>query len=142
MSRASLSAFHAASGTGKFYERSAKTIRFVRYGCANRPFFHIVVMERRKNQHEAPIEQVGTYDPLPNQYNQQLVSMNVERIRHWIGSGSHLSTPVAELLGLSGLLPIHPRAYITAWRNRKALAKAEEEKKAQENNTLENTPKE
>lgn len=34
-----------ASGIGKFYARSAKTIRFARHGCTNRPFFHIVVME-------------------------------------------------------------------------------------------------
>ncbi|XP_055708723.1 probable 28S ribosomal protein S16, mitochondrial [Phlebotomus papatasi] len=128
----SLAPFHPASGIGKFYERSAKIIRFVRYGCANRPFFHIVVMERRKNQHQPPIEQVGTYDPMPNQYNQQLVSLNVERIRHWIGSGAHLSRPVAELLGISGLIPIHPRTYITAWRNRKELAKAKEEAQSAE----------
>lgn len=34
-----------ASGIGRFYARSAKTIRFARHGCTNRPFFHIVVME-------------------------------------------------------------------------------------------------
>lgn len=35
---------HPSSGIGvvnAFYPRS---IRFVRYGCANRPFYHIVVM--------------------------------------------------------------------------------------------------
>uniref|UniRef100_A0A1B0CI82 Small ribosomal subunit protein bS16m n=1 Tax=Lutzomyia longipalpis TaxID=7200 RepID=A0A1B0CI82_LUTLO len=128
----SFSPMHLASGTGKFFQRSAKTIRLARYGCANRPFFHIVVMERRKNQHQPPIEQVGTYDPIPNQFNQQLISLNVERIRHWIGSGAHVSEPVAELLGLSGLTPIHPRSYITAWRNRKALEEAAAAKKAEE----------
>uniref|UniRef100_A0A1L8DRI3 Small ribosomal subunit protein bS16m n=1 Tax=Nyssomyia neivai TaxID=330878 RepID=A0A1L8DRI3_9DIPT len=115
---------YLASGTGKFYARSAKIIRFARHGCANRQFFHIVVMERRNNQYQPPIEQLGTYDPLPNQFNQQLISLNVERIRHWIGSGAHLSKPVAELLGISGLIPIHPRTYISAWRNRKALEEA------------------
>lgn len=34
-----------ASGIGKFYKKSAKIIRFAKYGCANRPFYHIVVME-------------------------------------------------------------------------------------------------
>ncbi|GAB0094732.1 Probable 28S ribosomal protein S16, mitochondrial [Sergentomyia squamirostris] len=123
-------ALHLASGTGKFYERSAKIIRLVKYGCTNRPFFHIVVMERRHNQHQPPIEQLGSYDPMPNQYNQKLVSMNVERIRFWIGSGAHISDPVAELLGLSGLLPVHPRSYIQAWRRRAQLAKEAEEKAA------------
>lgn len=88
------------------------------------------------------IEQVGTYDPVPNQSNEQLVSFNFERIRHWMGKGVHLSTPVAQLLGnkscfnnifiilnqfikfqgLSGFLPIHPQTYMNAWRNRKHLA--------------------
>jgi hypothetical protein len=34
-----------ASGTGKFWRRSAKIIRFCRQGCTNRPFYQIVVME-------------------------------------------------------------------------------------------------
>lgn len=80
------------------------------------------------------IEQVGTYDPIPNKFNQQMVSLNYERIRHWIGSGAHISKPCAELLGISGLLPVYPKSYMNSWRNRKAaLAKAaEEEAKAKE----------
>lgn len=90
------------------------------------------------------IEQVGTYDPMPNVKNEKLVTFNFERIRHWIGKGAHISDPVAELLGtwfisvmfghfnyililflgLSGFYPIHPRTYMTAWRNR-ALEEAE-----------------
>jgi ribosomal protein S16 len=49
------------------------------------------------------IEQVGTYDPMPNQDNQKLVSFNYERIRHWLGRGAHLSDPVAELLGIMSI---------------------------------------
>ena len=36
-----------------------------------------------------------------------------------------LSRPVAQLLGLAGLTPQHPDTYITAWRNRQALADEE-----------------
>jgi len=115
-----------ASGIGKFYKKSAKIIRFARHGCTNRPFFHIVVMERKKDQYQPVIEQIGTYDPLSNQFNERLVSLNYERIRYWIGKGAHLSNPVAELLGLSGFLPIHPRTYMTAWRNRESLSENEQ----------------
>lgn len=41
-----------------------------------------------------------------------------------MGNGAHVSAPVAELLGIAGLLPVHPKTYMTAWRNRKALAVA------------------
>lgn len=71
------------------------------------------------------IEQVGTWDPVPNKFNQQMVSLNYERIRHWLGSGAHLSRPVAEVLGIAGFLPIYPRTYMWAWRNRQR--KPEEE---------------
>jgi len=33
------------SGGAPYDENSMKTIRFVRMGCANRPFYHIVVAE-------------------------------------------------------------------------------------------------
>ncbi|XP_063225922.1 small ribosomal subunit protein bS16m [Bacillus rossius redtenbacheri] len=113
-----------ASGGASFKTFSAKVIRFARHGCTNRPFFHIVVMERRKEQFDHVIEQVGSFDPLPNQYNEKLVSLNFERIRFWLGKGATASRPVAEVLGLAGFYPIHPRTYMTAWRNRVAAATA------------------
>ncbi|XP_047114842.1 probable 28S ribosomal protein S16, mitochondrial [Schistocerca piceifrons] len=118
-----------ASGGAKFLADSAKVIRFARQGCTNRPFFHIVVMERHREQYDPVIEQVGSYDPMPNQLNEKLVSLNFERIKYWIGNGADVSTPVAELLGLAGFYPIHPRTYMTAWRNRRSAAENKEEVK-------------
>ncbi|KAJ6643219.1 putative 28S ribosomal protein S16, mitochondrial [Pseudolycoriella hygida] len=114
-----------ASGIGKYWRLSAKAIRLARHGCTNRPFYHVVVMERRKNQHQPVIEQVGTYDPMPNEHDEKLLSFNFERIRFWIGKGAHISQPVAELLGISGFYPIHPRTYMNAWRNRQKAAEVE-----------------
>ena len=37
-----------ATGTGQFWKTSAKSIRFCKKGCANRPFYQIVVMEVSK----------------------------------------------------------------------------------------------
>lgn len=79
------------------------------------------------------IEQVGTYDPLPNQYNERLVSFNFERIRYWLGKGAHMSTPAAELLGISGIIPIHPRTYMTAWRNRQKEAVEQNQTSGEDN---------
>uniref|UniRef100_A0A6M2DN96 Small ribosomal subunit protein bS16m n=1 Tax=Xenopsylla cheopis TaxID=163159 RepID=A0A6M2DN96_XENCH len=121
-----MAALTPASGTGAFIKSSAKVIRFVKHGCTNRPFFHIVVAEKRKDQYDPVIEQVGSYDPFPNQYNEKLVSFNFERIRHWIGKGADLSQPVAILLGLSGYYPIHPKTYMTAWRNRKSKTETQD----------------
>uniref|UniRef100_A0A336LUH6 Small ribosomal subunit protein bS16m n=1 Tax=Culicoides sonorensis TaxID=179676 RepID=A0A336LUH6_CULSO len=121
-----------ASGTGLFYSRAAKIIRLHRKGCANRPFYHIVVTQRVRSPCEQVIEQLGTFDPLVNQHGERLIALNVERIRHWIGSGAHLTNPAAEILGISGLLPIHPRTMLQARRNRAAKAAAEIEAKMKE----------
>ncbi|XP_053996358.1 probable 28S ribosomal protein S16, mitochondrial [Hylaeus anthracinus] len=115
---------HPSSGTG-IVKSLSKSIRFVRYGCSNRPFYHIVVMHTRYEQRKPPIEQLGSYDPLPNKFNEKLVALNLERIQYWIGQRVHFSKPVAEILGLSGFLPIHPRTYMTAWRNRRAAKQAD-----------------
>jgi ribosomal protein S16 len=68
---------------------------------------YLLIFQRRKSQHQPVIEQIGTYDPMPNQNNEKLVSFNYERVRHWLGSGAHLSDPVAELLGKSILMIVH-----------------------------------
>ncbi|XP_017884992.1 probable 28S ribosomal protein S16, mitochondrial [Ceratina calcarata] len=114
---------HPSSGTGQI-SAFRKSIRFARYGCANRPFYHIVVMDLKLNQHKPPIEQLGTYDPLPNKYNEKLISLNLERLQYWLGQKPAISKPVANLLGLAGFFPIHPQTYMTAWRNRRAQDEA------------------
>ncbi|XP_043289772.1 probable 28S ribosomal protein S16, mitochondrial [Venturia canescens] len=128
---------HLASGNGIYAEWAPKTIRLVRYGCTNRPFYHIVVMTRFHQQRWEPIEQLGTYDPCENQFNEKLAAFNFERIQWWLGRGNvDISKPVERLLGLSGFLPIHPTTYMTAWRNRRkadeeaSSAKDTDEKKA------------
>lgn len=64
------------------------------------------------------IEQVGSFDPYSNEHGEKLVALNMERIRWWLGRGALMSRPIEQLLGLSGLLPIHPTTYMSAWRNR------------------------
>ncbi|XP_050684126.1 probable 28S ribosomal protein S16, mitochondrial [Leptidea sinapis] len=121
-----------ASGTGIFYARAAKSIRLIPQGCTNRPFYLISVTHRKRLNNQEVIEQLGSYDPLPNMNNEKMVALNLERIKHWLGQGAHVTPPVAHLLGLAGFFPIHPRCYITAWRNRLA----EKERLAKEAETV------
>ncbi|CAH4029728.1 unnamed protein product [Pieris brassicae] len=109
-----------ASGTGKYYALAAKSIRLIRQGCTNRPFFHISVTQRKRLNSQPVIEQLGSYDPMPNINNEKLVALNLERLKFWLGQGAHVTSPVAELLGLTGFFPIHPKSYMTSWRNRQA----------------------
>ncbi|VDK55904.1 unnamed protein product [Anisakis simplex] len=77
--------------------------------------------------------QVGTFDPLPNVRNEKLVALNIGRIKYWIGErNAHISVPVLELLGLSGLFPIHPKTFIRARDNRRLASEAAAAQKAKE----------
>lgn len=70
---------------------------------ANRPFYRIVAAYNKKARDGKYIEQLGSYDPLPNIYNEKLISFNFDRIKYWIGCGAHPSKPVAKLLGVYSL---------------------------------------
>uniref|UniRef100_A0A3B5LFN5 Small ribosomal subunit protein bS16m n=1 Tax=Xiphophorus couchianus TaxID=32473 RepID=A0A3B5LFN5_9TELE len=103
---------------------------------ANRPFYRIVAAYNKRSRDGKYIEQLGSFDPLPNIYNEKLVSFNFDRIKYWIGCGAHTSKPVAKLLGLSGFFPLHPMT-VTEAERRRAQAKlaetatgTEEEKQA------------
>lgn len=50
-------------------------------------------------QWEPCIEQLGTYDPMPNERNEKLVSCNFERIRYWLGEGAAVSHEAKVILG-------------------------------------------
>lgn len=98
--------------------RLNKVIRLNRHGCTNRPFYHIVVQKHKDTQDGDVIEQLGSFDPMPNENNEKLVALNLERIQYWIGQGAGVTQPVGQLLGLSGFLPIHPMTVMQSWKNR------------------------
>lgn len=45
------------------------------------------------------IEQVGSYDPIPNERDECLVALNFERIEYWLSEGTAASKPVARIFG-------------------------------------------
>lgn len=61
--------------------RSHNIIRILRRGCVNRPFYHVVLQPKHKDvfDESATIEQLGTYDPMPNALGEKLVALNFNR---------------------------------------------------------------
>lgn len=96
-------------------------IRLALHGCTNRPFFHIIVTESRFKRNGRHLEQLGSFDPMPNYNNEKLASLNVKRIKYWLGVGATPTNLVSKILGLAGLLPVHPRTYLEARRHREGL---------------------
>nr|BAG64294.1 unnamed protein product [Homo sapiens] len=83
----------------KAYRGGHLTIRLALGGCTNRPFYRIVAAHNKCPRDGRFVEQLGSYDPLPNSHGEKLVALNLDRIRHWIGCGAHLSKPMEKLLG-------------------------------------------
>ncbi|XP_023574171.1 28S ribosomal protein S16, mitochondrial, partial [Octodon degus] len=64
------------------YRGGHLTIRLALGGCTNRPFYRIVAAHNKCPRDGRFVEQVGSYDPLPNSHGEKLVALNLERIRH------------------------------------------------------------
>ena len=79
--------------------KSKMAIRFARMGCTNRPFYHLVVMLKHKGSQKPPVEQLGSYDPMINAHNEQLVAINFDRLRYWLGKGAEPTKTVEQFLG-------------------------------------------
>jgi small subunit ribosomal protein S16 len=71
------------------------TIRLSRHGAKKRPFYRIVVSDRRFPRDGRYIEQVGTYDPIAASGG---VKLNREKIESWIKNGAQPSQTVSELI--------------------------------------------
>ncbi|XP_071350958.1 small ribosomal subunit protein bS16m [Trachinotus anak] len=118
---------HLSSLLLKTYHGGYVVIRLALAGHkqANRPFYRIVAAYNKRARDGKYIEQLGSYDPLPNIYNEKLVSFNFDRIKYWIGCGAHPTKPVAKLLGLAGFFPLHPMTITEAERRRAQMESTE-----------------
>ncbi len=88
----------------------ALSIRLSRGGRKKRPFYRIVVADKRMPRDGRYIERLGTYNPLLNDDNDQRVQLVEDRIKHWLAEGAQPSERVAKFLGKAGLIdmPAHP----------------------------------
>jgi len=66
-------------------------------------------------------EQVGTYDPMPNDRNEKLVALNMDRIKYWLSQDCSTSKPVSRLLGLAGIFPTDENTLKQAESNRQKI---------------------
>ncbi|OGI10620.1 MAG: 30S ribosomal protein S16 [Candidatus Melainabacteria bacterium RIFCSPLOWO2_02_FULL_35_15] len=68
-------------------------IRLSRRGKKKRPFYRIVVTDIRIKRDGAPIEQIGTYDPLSKS-----LKIDKEKAEFWIKKGAKPTGTVLSLL--------------------------------------------
>jgi small subunit ribosomal protein S16 len=116
-------------------------LRLARFGSRNRPFYHVVATDSRNARDAKPIEQLGTYDPIPFSLDgAKEVRLKVDRVKYWLSVGAQPSERVAYLLWRGGLIEAPPAIHFSpnAWKPKKknaeravaALAKKAEKEKA------------
>jgi len=75
-------------------------IRLRRVGAKGKPFYRIVIADQRAAQSGSFIEQVGTYDPMPEK---PIINFEEDKVLKWIKNGAQPSDSVKKLLKTSGL---------------------------------------
>jgi small subunit ribosomal protein S16 len=70
-------------------------ISLMRMGAKGKPFYRVVVKEKRSKRDGAYLENVGTYNPMTNPAE---VSLKHDRIQYWIGVGAKPTETVASLI--------------------------------------------
>jgi small subunit ribosomal protein S16 len=70
-------------------------IRLARIGKKKRPFYRVVVMDKRKPRNGRTVEVVGTYDPLKKPAE---IKLDAERVKFWLGRGAQPSDTVRSFL--------------------------------------------
>ena len=84
-------------------------IRLARGGTKKRPFFRIVVADVRAPRDGRFIEKIGTYNPLLPKDSDSRVTMNEDRIKHWLSVGARPTDRVHRFLDAAGILKREPR---------------------------------
>jgi small subunit ribosomal protein S16 len=78
-------------------------IRLARAGAKKKPFYRIIVADRRAPRDGEFIEKIGTFNPLLARDNAARVTLNAERAKHWLSVGAQPSDRVNSLLAAAGL---------------------------------------
>jgi small subunit ribosomal protein S16 len=74
-----------------------------RTGRTNRPYFRFGAFDSRTRRDGSPIEYLGHYDPLVKEFEKS-VTLDLDRVRHWLGEGAKCSETVASFLKKKGVV--------------------------------------
>jgi small subunit ribosomal protein S16 len=71
-----------------------------RGGKSHRPYYRIVVADKRASRDGKFVERLGSYDPL---LPENKATLDLERAKYWLGTGAQPSERVRKLLALLGV---------------------------------------
>ena len=101
----------------------AVVMRLSRGGAKKRPFYRIVVADKRSPRDGKYLERIGSYNPLLPKDSEERVKLDTDRAKHWLEVGAVPSDRVSRFLEAAGAVEK---------KNRANAKKGEPGKKAQE----------
>ena len=78
-------------------------------GAKKRPVYKIVVADSRFPRDGRFIEKVGFFNPLLPKAKKERITLQVERIKHWISKGAKPTLRVSRILGEAEIYPMPPK---------------------------------
>ena len=72
-------------------------IRLSRGGAKKRPFYQIVVTDRRSKRDGAFVERVGYFNPMAAAHETR-IEVNLARVNFWLARGAKASERVSDLI--------------------------------------------
>jgi small subunit ribosomal protein S16 len=107
----------------------ALAIRLARAGSKKRPFYRIVVADKRAPRDGRFIEKLGTHNPLLAKDDPTRTSIVAERIQYWLGEGAKPTERCERILASQGIGEITVRNNPNqGLPGKKALERIEEQK--------------
>src|SRR3954469_2156458 len=82
----------------------ALKIRLTRGGAKKRPIYRIVIAESTSPRDGRFIERGGTYNPMVAKEHPERLTLNTERIKHWLSVGAQPTDRVARFLGQQSII--------------------------------------
>ena len=84
-------------------------IRLSMGGVRKRPIYKIVIADSRAARDGRFIEKIGSFNPLLPKDNKERISVEAERVKHWISKGAKPTLRVLRILGEAQIVPM-PKA--------------------------------
>jgi small subunit ribosomal protein S16 len=81
----------------------AVKIRLARGGAKKRPYYRIVVANVTAPRDGDFLEKVGTYNPMLTKEDTNRVTLKLDRIEYWLGTGAQPTERVARFIEAAGV---------------------------------------
>ena len=81
-------------------------IRLSMIGAKKRPIYKIVIADSRFPRDGRFIEKVGLFNPLLPKEKKERITIEAERVKHWISKGAKPTLRVSRILGEAQIMPM------------------------------------